>query len=90
LRQALEAARDAGGLPEDCPIVEGPVIEKTLLDTVVELAGLKSGSLSIEGLPVQIRDAARAVAPLVVYTGDVALARMEWVPLEDMNGKDEE
>jgi protease-4 len=90
LRHAIEAARDAGGLPEDCPIVEGPVIEKTLLDTVIELAGLKSGALSIDGLPVQIRDAARAVAPLVVYTGDVALARMDWVPVEDMNGKDDE
>jgi len=35
-------------------------------------------------LPPEARDAARALAPLAVYSGDTALARMEWVPLESM------
>jgi protease-4 len=92
IRQALEAARDAGGLPDDAPIVEGPVIEKTLLDQALELAGLKANGsfLTIDGLPVQLRDVARGVAPLAIYSGDVPLARMDWVPLEDVTGKDDE
>ena len=91
LRQALDAARSAGGLPEDCPVSEAPVVEKTLLETAIELAGFKGSSLlTLDGLPVQVRDVARAIAPLAVYQGDVALARTEWVPLEDTVGKDDE
>ena len=90
IRDALDAARAAGGLPSDAPIVEYPQMEPTLLERALELAGLKSGAISIEGLPVQVKDIARAVAPMVVYSRDLPLARAEWVPLEDVTGKDED
>jgi hypothetical protein len=37
---------------------------------------------------VQVRDVARAVAPLVVYPDQTPLERLEWVPIEDTVGKD--
>ena len=42
----------------------------------------------LDGLPVQVRDLARAAAPLVVYPDQTPLERMEWVPLEDTAGDD--
>jgi protease-4 len=89
MREALETARKLGGLPDDAPVVEYPVIDQTLLEKALELAGL-SRAITIEGLPVQVRDVARAIAPMVVYSKDLPLARAEWVPLEDMVGKDED
>ena len=35
----------------------------------------------IDGLPVQIKDVVRAVAPMAVYADSVPLARMEWETL---------
>jgi protease-4 len=90
LREALAAARLAGNLPEDAPIVEEPPIDQTLLEKALELAGLHAGAMSIDGLPVQVKDVARAIAPMAVYSGEVPLARAEWVPLEDEVGKDDE
>jgi protease-4 len=94
IREALDEAREAGGLPADAPIVELPRIEKTLLDTALGLSGIdgRAGSpvMRIDALPVQVKDVARAIAPVAVYTGDVPMARMEWVPLEDVTGTDED
>ena len=90
LREALEAARVAGGLPADAPIAEYPVPDRTLLDRALELAGIRAGSFSIDGLPVQVKDVARAIAPLAVHAGNVPLALTEWTPLEDVTGTDPE
>jgi protease-4 len=90
MREALERARMLASLPADAPIVEYPLPEQTLLEKALELAGLRAGTLPIEGLPVQVRDLARAIAPLAIYSRDLPLARAEWVPLEDMTGKDDD
>jgi protease IV len=84
LRHALEAARDAAHLPKDAPIVEYPVVTPTLFETALSLAGLKAGA--VEGLPIQVKEMLRGVAPLALYGDGHAMARMEWVPLEDDAG----
>jgi protease-4 len=84
LREALEEARRLGHLPADAPILELPRQDETLLDLALRLVGLgPSGKTLVDGLPVQVRDIARAVAPYVIYDPGVALARMEWADLED-------
>jgi protease-4 len=85
LRHALEAARDAAHLPKDAPIVEYPTVQPTLLEMAISAAGLKAGA-TVDGLPVQVKEALRSVAPLGLYGDGQAMARMEWVPLEDMSG----
>jgi protease-4 len=92
LRNALEAARSAGGLPDDCPIVEAPDVNKTLLDQAIQLAGMKT-SIPVQlgaSLPPSIRDIARAVAPMAVYEDGTPLARMEWTPTSEMEGTDDD
>jgi len=84
IREALEAARIAGHLPSDAPVKEVPVVEKTLFERVLEMAGVP-GVMTLDGLPVTVRDAARAIAPLAVIKGDTPMARMDWVPLETGN-----
>jgi protease-4 len=87
LREAIAAAREAGGLPDDAPIVEAPHESESLLDKVIQLAGGGGGDdrarALVEALPPAIRDVARSVAPLVVFRGDEPLARMEWVPVAE-------
>jgi len=80
LREAIEEAELLGGLASDAPIAEYPVVDRSLLEIVLGL-GLESRTFAIDGLPVQIKDAVRAVAPMAVYTQDVPMARMEWVSL---------
>ncbi len=91
LREALAAARALGGLPENAPIEEVPRPDSSLLEDLLGLLGinLHATAFSLDGLPIQVRDAARAVAPLVVYPDQTALERMEWVPIDDTNGTDE-
>ena len=89
IRQALELARKAGNLPDDAPIQEEPPIEKTLLDTALELVGFARGPLLVDGLPIQIRDAVRAVAPMAIYADSTPLARTEWEPIGEV-GKDDD
>ena len=90
IREALDAARAMGGLPPDAPIVELPRIERSLLEVALGLVGinLRATALTLEGLPIQVKDVARAVAPLVVYPEQTLLERMEWVPIEDTEGVD--
>ncbi len=91
LRHALEAAREAANLPPDTPIEEHPPVQQTLLDYALGLAGLKAGaSISVDAVPVKVREILRAVAPLALYGDGQALARMEWVPLEDTVGVDDD
>ncbi|MDB4940892.1 MAG: Protease [Labilithrix sp.] len=91
LRNALDYARAQGHLPADAPIEEYPPIEKSLLDYALGVVGLKAGStLPVAGLPVQVKEVLRSVAPLAAWGDGKAMARMEWVPLEDTLGVDDD
>jgi protease-4 len=90
LRHALDAAREAAHLPVDAPIEEHPVIQKSLLEYALGLVGLKANAgMNVGGLPVPVKELLRGVAPLALYGDGKALARMEWVPLEDTVGDDD-
>jgi protease IV len=84
IREAIEKARELGHLPHDAPIEEFPPVQTTLLDYALSLVGAKT--TAIDAIPVQVRDVLRGVAPLTIYGDHEALARMEWVPLEDTVG----
>ncbi|MGH7297607.1 MAG: signal peptide peptidase SppA, partial [Polyangiaceae bacterium] len=88
LRDALADARSKAYLPDDAPIVEYPPKSTSLLDLALKLAGAGGGdqaaaAVTIESLPPAVRGIARAIAPLVVFRGDVPLARLEWVEAPD-------
>jgi len=82
LREALAEARALGNLPYDAPMVTLPAVEKSLFERALELAGFGSAKLSLDGLPVQVLDVARALAPMFVFKDGMPLARSEWVSLE--------
>lgn len=89
LREALDDVRKAARLPSDAPIAEYPIANPTLFERALEMAGVsRAGAIDVAGLPVPIKDLARAVAPMAVYAGDVPLARLEWTPVEDEVGGD--
>jgi protease-4 len=83
LRQALDEARAKAGLPADAPVDEYPPDEDSLLATVVKLATGTSladhQAAAFAQLPAPLQSIARAVAPLMVFSGDEPLARLEWV-----------
>jgi protease-4 len=86
LREALTEARTLGHLAEDAPFVELPRVEHSLLDIALGLVGIRTsaaqdGVMAI--LPEPIKRIAVAVAPMAVFTGDVPLARLEWVNAGD-------
>lgn len=87
LRHALEAAREMAHLSSDTPIVEYPPVEQSLLEYALGLAGLKAGAgIDVQDLPVSVREVLRGAAPITLYGEGQALARMEWVPLDDTTG----
>jgi protease-4 len=89
IREALETARSLGGLPDDAPIVEVPHLDKSLFERALGLVGIDARApVLLDALPVQVKDLARAAAPLLVYPDQTPLERMEWVPIEDLGGKD--
>jgi protease-4 len=91
IREALQAAREAGGLANDAPIVELPRPQKTLVETALELAGIDVRAPSpLDALPTELRDVARAIGPLAVHAGEGPLARLEWVSVDDTSGADPE
>jgi protease-4 len=91
LRHALEAAREAAHLPNDAPISEYPPQEQTLFEWVLGLAGLHAGAtMNVDAIPMQVKEVLRGVAPLAAYSDGEALARMEWVPLEDTIGTEDD
>jgi protease IV len=91
IRDALEAARQAASLPADTQIEEHPPIQQSLLEYALNLVGLKAGAgIKVEDLPIQVREVLRGVAPIALYGDGQALARMEWVPLEDTVGVDDD
>jgi protease-4 len=86
LRDALADARQAAYLPEDAPIVEYPPQNVSLLEMALKLAGAGGedrAAASLQNLPPAVMGIARAVAPLLVYRKDEALARMEWVQVDE-------
>jgi protease-4 len=88
LREALDAARLAGDLPDDAPILELPRPEQSLIEKVLQVAtggggGDDRAAAAVTQLPPAIRSLARALAPLVIYRSDEPLARMEWVDTGD-------
>jgi protease-4 len=83
IRHALEAAREAGGLPADAPILEMPRIEPSLLERAIGLAGASPQQSLASALPAQVRTIAKALAPLVAYQRDIALARLDWTSLDE-------
>ncbi len=87
LREAIAEAESLAGLASDTPIAEYPIVERSLLEQVLGL-GIESHALTIDGLPIQLRDAARAIAPMAVFTSDVPMARMEWVSLDESSKGD--
>jgi protease-4 len=92
LRHAIEAARSAGHLPDDSPIVEAPDVSKNLLEQAIELAGMHA-SFPVQlgaALPPSIKDIARAVAPMMIYDETTPLARMEWTPVDETGGVEED
>ncbi|MCL2723557.1 MAG: signal peptide peptidase SppA [Polyangiaceae bacterium] len=90
LRHALDAARKAAHLPVDAPIDEYPIIQTSLLDYALSMAGGKMGaSVNVAGLPLQIQEVLRGVAPLAIYGDAQALARMEWVSMDDVTGTED-
>lgn len=91
LREALETARKLGHLSADAPIEEHPPVQQSLLEYAVGLVGLKAGAgIDVGALPVQVREVLRGIAPLAFYGDAQPLARMEWLPLEDMSGVEQE
>jgi hypothetical protein len=71
----------------DAPIEEHPAVSQSLLEWAIGLVGLKAGAgINVQDLPVSVREVLRGVAPLTIYGQGEALARMEWVPVEDAVG----
>jgi len=92
LRHALAAARDAARLPPDVAVEEYPPVQKSLLEYALGLVGLKAGaSLDVgAAIPLPVKELLRGVAPLALYGDGKSMARMEWVPLEDTLGDDDD
>ncbi len=80
LRQALEFARRAAGLPEYAPIVELPPPDTSLIGRILGLEGVSNRSTL--PLPKPLLDMARALAPFATQSPDSPFARLEWVTLE--------
>jgi len=80
LRQALDYARKAAGLPEYAPIVELPPPDTSLIGRLLGLEGVSSQSTIL--LPKPLLDMARALAPFATQSPDSPFARLEWVTLE--------
>jgi protease-4 len=83
LRQALAAARQMGGLPDDAPIVELPKIPTSLLGQILGVPGLQAGEGGpLVALPPEITNMAKAMAPFLVHPSDKPLMRLELAPVE--------
>jgi protease-4 len=79
LREALEEARKLARLPADAPIEERPRDSQSLLELAINAVVGSAEGTQLRTLPPAILGLARALAPLVVFTSDQPLARLEWV-----------
>ena len=86
-RPPAEILEELERVTSDNPAL-GAFVLAVLDDDGVEVA--VNGGLPVAGLPIQVKEVLRAVAPLALYGDGKALARMEWVPLEDAVGEDED
>jgi protease-4 len=77
LRQALDRARAAAGLPAHAPIIELPPPKRSLLGQILGVEGLQAETRGASYLPPQLADMVRALAPFVIYSSDQPLALME-------------
>jgi protease-4 len=82
LRQALAYARSLAHLPDDAPIVELPVIERSLLGRILGIDGIHGQAQHELPIPPGLVDAARAMAPFLVHRPDRPLARMQSIVVE--------
>src|SRR5690606_36277669 len=80
LRQALAKARELAGLPMHAPVTELPPVETTLLGRLLGIEGLHAELPA--GLPGELADVARALAPFAVHAPDEPLARIEIVSVD--------
>jgi protease IV len=79
LRQALGHARALAGLPEHAPIVELPERQSSLLGALLGIEGMSERQA--QGLPTELLDMARALAPFTIHAGDQPLMRLELISL---------
>jgi protease-4 len=77
LRQAVEYARRAAGLPDYAPIVQLPPPQRTLLGQLVGVEGMQVQQPT-QALPPQLLDLTKALAPFVVHDSGQPLALMEF------------
>lgn len=81
LRQALAKARVMGGIADDAPVIELPVIKTTLLGRVLGVEGLRAEVKKSQALlPGEMMDMVRTVAPFALYTDGQPMARVEALP----------
>jgi protease IV len=80
LRQALDYARRAAGLPSYAPIEELPPSNTTWLGRLLGIEGVHVNAVS--ALPPAVMDLARDLSPFVVYSGDRPLARLDMTPIK--------
>lgn len=84
LRQAIGHARRLAGLPRDTTIVELPEEDTTLLEWVMQAAGVPgvtsaepSATSPTAWMPPPLLDVARALVPFVIFEPHKPLARIE-------------
>jgi protease IV len=80
LRQALEHARRLGDLPDDAPLVELPLVERSLIGRILGIDGIQVGTEL--PIPPGLVDVARAMAPFLVHRPDRPMARIEVVSVD--------
>ena len=79
------------GLPAPVPVSSAPpapFCPRPLTPLLLSHC-ISPGPLVVDGLPIPIRDAVRAVAPMAIYTDSTPLARTEWEPIGE-SGKDDD
>jgi protease-4 len=79
LRQAIEYARSLAGLPSYAPLVELPERQTSLVGRLLGIEGIREQQVA--GLPFQLRELARALAPFTIHSGSEPLMRLELIPL---------
>jgi protease-4 len=77
LRQAIDRARVLADLSEDAPILELPVEQPSLLEIILDFAGIPALKAESNWTPPPIDEMARALLPLVLYESYKPMARME-------------
>lgn len=81
LRQAMAKARVMGGIPDEAPVIELPVLPTTLLGKLLGVEGLRAEIKQTQKvLPGEMMEMVRAVAPYSLYSANQPIARIENIP----------